>query len=331
MNLYHFYLNHPLYTFFGGYKFDGAQNYRTRPIYGLRLGSELNPRIGLEIVGAYIRSRYRDEGDTELQRNIFRYSLDGIYRFGILGQQNPVVPFFALGLGGITFKGRSGGDDHSRWQANYGLGVMMFMTDRFSLRGDLRHLVLIDHNHYSNFEGSVGVAFLFGNESRASAVSDQNNKTETPSPAPTQTSPKPLPAQLPAESPAVKKEEATNIILKDVHFAFQSSKLTQNGTEILDRVIQNLKDNPDMSLRIEGKTSASGTKKYNQKLSERRANAVKTYLLSEGSIDPNRLKTIGYGKARPAVFEPHPSNKYSKAAKANMRAHFVILINTETL
>jgi len=81
-----------------------------------------------------------------------------------------------------------------------------------------------------------------------------------------------------------------------------------------------------LSPSIAGYTSASGTEAYNQKLSERRANAVKAYLANEGIIAPDRLSTIGYGETNPAMHEAAPKEIYSKAAKANMRVLFEVIV-----
>jgi OOP family OmpA-OmpF porin len=85
-------------------------------------------------------------------------------------------------------------------------------------------------------------------------------------------------------------------------------------------------ENPESNVRIAGYTSASGTKEYNQKLSERRAKAVEEYLIKEGFVSPERLSTIGYGETRPAEYEAAPTALYSKAAKANMRVLFEIIV-----
>ena len=61
-------------------------------------------------------------------------------------------------------------------------------------------------------------------------------------------------------------------------------------------------------------------------MSERRANAVKEYLINEGIISPDRLSTIGYGETNPAMYEAAPKDLYSKAAKANMRVLFEIIV-----
>jgi outer membrane protein OmpA-like peptidoglycan-associated protein len=116
------------------------------------------------------------------------------------------------------------------------------------------------------------------------------------------------------------------LAFEDVHFDFDKSTLKPEAQTILKRNIQLLKDNPKAKLRIAGYTSASGTHAYNQKLSERRANAVQAYLISEGVIAPDRLSTIGYGETNPAMYEAAPKELYSKAAKANMRVLFEIIV-----
>ena len=95
---------------------------------------------------------------------------------------------------------------------------------------------------------------------------------------------------------------------------------------ILKRNIQLLKANPKVKVCIAGYTSASGTESYNQRLRERRPNAVKEYLTKEGVISPDRLSTIGYGETRPAEYEAAPKDLYSQAAKANMRVLFEIIV-----
>jgi outer membrane protein OmpA-like peptidoglycan-associated protein len=116
------------------------------------------------------------------------------------------------------------------------------------------------------------------------------------------------------------------LAFEDIHFNFDKSTLTPLAKRLLKKNIQLLKDNPGTKVRIAGYTSASGTEAYNQKLSERRANAVRKYLINEGIITRDRLSTIGYGESNPAVYEPRPKDLYSKAAKANMRVLFEIIV-----
>jgi outer membrane protein OmpA-like peptidoglycan-associated protein len=107
--------------------------------------------------------------------------------------------------------------------------------------------------------------------------------------------------------------------LDNSHFDFNSAAISENGKTILNHNAAALKGNPDMKVRIAGYASASGSVEYNQDLSERRAEAVKEYLVKTGAIDGNRLTTIGYGNTKPAKYEANPSDKLSAAALANMR------------
>jgi outer membrane beta-barrel protein len=115
------------------------------------------------------------------------------------------------------------------------------------------------------------------------------------------------------------------VTLQNSHFDFDSAEISENGKTILKSNIAALKSKPDMQLRIAGHTSASGSEEYNQSLSERRAEAVKAYIVKEGGIDADRLSTIGYGKKNPAQHEVDPSDKLSPAALANMRVVLEII------
>lgn len=121
-------------------------------------------------------------------------------------------------------------------------------------------------------------------------------------------------------------EGVTILAFEDIHFNFDKSTLTPEAQTILKRNIQMLKDNPQSEVRIAGYTSASGTDEYNQSLSERRATAVRQYLINEGIITPDRLTKIGYGEENPAMYEPLPKEIYSPEAKANMRVLFEIIV-----
>jgi OOP family OmpA-OmpF porin len=116
------------------------------------------------------------------------------------------------------------------------------------------------------------------------------------------------------------------ITLEDIHFDFDKATLTEEASGMLKKNIQSMKENPGIKVRIEGHTCAHGQDDYNLRLSERRANAVKEYLMKEGGISSERLTTIAYGETRLAMPEtPTPQNKNSAEAKTNRRVHFVVI------
>jgi len=122
-----------------------------------------------------------------------------------------------------------------------------------------------------------------------------------------------------------KKADEEVVVFGDTHFAYNKSTLTDSAKMLLDNEVKTLKENPKMKVRMAGYTSAEGTEDSNQKLSERRADAVRAYLIEKG-IAQERITTIGYGRTKPALYEVSPGDIYSKEAHANMRVLFEITV-----
>lgn len=85
-----------------------------------------------------------------------------------------------------------------------------------------------------------------------------------------------------------------------VFFDFDKSTLQPEGRTTIEQWAAWLKTYPANKLIIEGHADERGTREYNLALGERRANASREYLVSLG-IDPNRIRTISFGKERPAI------------------------------
>ena len=85
-----------------------------------------------------------------------------------------------------------------------------------------------------------------------------------------------------------------------VFFAFDSSAISADSAEILDTQVKWLKKHEEVKVVVQGYCDERGTREYNLALGERRANAVKQFLVSKG-IAADRISTISYGKERPAV------------------------------
>ncbi len=85
-----------------------------------------------------------------------------------------------------------------------------------------------------------------------------------------------------------------------VFFGYDSSELDSDALELLQDQVAWLKQNSGVSVTIEGHCDERGTREYNLALGEKRAQAVKNYLIGLG-INPDRVSTISYGKERPAV------------------------------
>ena len=116
-----------------------------------------------------------------------------------------------------------------------------------------------------------------------------------PAPAP-MAKPAPAPAPAPKAAPKPVVEKVT--MAAETHFDFDKAVLKPDGKARLDDLVGKLKAvNLEVIIAI-GHTDSIGSKAYNQKLSVRRANAVKAYLVSKG-IEANRIYTEGKGKTQP--------------------------------
>jgi len=105
-----------------------------------------------------------------------------------------------------------------------------------------------------------------------------------------------------------------------IHFKPTSAELTPDSYELLDRIAEFLKANPEIQLRIHGHTDiGSSDPHYNQRLSEARANAVRTYLIQKG-IDPQRIQAVGHGNKKPIA-----DNSTAEGRAQNRRVEFEIL------
>ena len=85
-----------------------------------------------------------------------------------------------------------------------------------------------------------------------------------------------------------------------VFFATNESVLTTASRETLRKQAAWLRKNSKVTIVLEGHADERGTREYNLALGEKRAQAVKNYLIGLG-INPDRVSTISYGKERPAV------------------------------
>lgn len=85
-----------------------------------------------------------------------------------------------------------------------------------------------------------------------------------------------------------------------VFFETDRSDLTAEGRATLDRQSAWLKKYPSVNITVEGHCDERGTREYNLALGERRATSAKNYLVASG-VSASRVKTVSYGKERPAV------------------------------
>jgi outer membrane protein OmpA-like peptidoglycan-associated protein len=111
---------------------------------------------------------------------------------------------------------------------------------------------------------------------------------------------------------------ADQIILPDaIFFGFDSDQIQSQSLNVLDQVVEVLKEVPDFGrLRIEGHSDSTGNAEYNLRLSQRRAESVRQYLIQQG-LEGSQLESIGFGAQRPVA-----TNETEEGRAENRRVEF---------
>ncbi|MHB1757394.1 MAG: OmpA family protein [Leptospirillum sp.] len=137
--------------------------------------------------------------------------------------------------------------------------------------------------------------------------------------------PAPTPVAVPAPAPVVhqlvhakKTKRGLVFTLGSVLFATNKSNLNENARNSVNELTAYLTDHPSRNIRIEGYTDSTGSKKFNQALSIRRAKSVKAALVQAG-IGKDRIQTKGYGLRFPVA-----TNKTVAGRQLNRRVEVVI-------
>src|SRR5712691_4783241 len=107
------------------------------------------------------------------------------------------------------------------------------------------------------------------------------------------------------------------VTLHGPQFDFNKATLKPAGKKMVDGAVTVMKDKPSMKVSVEGHTDSIGSDTYNQKLSERRAQAVRDYMVSQG-IDAARISVKGWGKTKPIA-----SNKTEAGRAENRRVEII--------
>jgi hypothetical protein len=123
----------------------------------------------------------------------------------------------------------------------------------------------------------------------------------------------------PRPEPPPKKPATLPKVLNKVQFLYNSAEFEPNSLPQLDSAVVVLKNYPTLEILIKGHTSSEGEADYNQKLSEKRAEAVKNYLIQHG-IDAKRLSSKGFGESQLLVTDDSEENK-----RLNRRIEFEIV------
>src|SRR3984893_16550219 len=314
-------------------------------LYGVALGREMGPFINMEL--NFNGARVNDVRGTG-PLDTYGYSLDVL---GILNRNGLFSPYLTAGVGAesnVLVPGNAL-TNQTKLMTQAGVGTYINLwrssdgTSAFALRPEVEarwddpgkgaHLV--------DYIALLGFQYSFA-----------GSPTPAPPPPPPPAPPPPpvsqaapAPAAVPAtppdsdhdgvpdnidkcpDTPAGVQVDAQgcplkgSITLEGVNFEHNSAALTVASHPPLDAIADGLKKHPRLKVEIQGHTDSTGSPAYNLKLSQRRADSVRDYLVSNG-VTPDQLETKGYGQTQPAA-----SNKTAEGRAQNRRVVMFVISN----
>ncbi|MCK7479740.1 MAG: OmpA family protein [Candidatus Moduliflexus flocculans] len=243
------------------------------------------------------------------------------------------VPYVSLGAGFTSYKNKGLGN-----QKNYdfildpGFGVKHYLSKNFALRGDARYILNDTGNElHHNLLYNAGLTFEFGMDDEEPAApapveplkeelcpggpdgcvekdwckkdSDGDGVPDCIDKCPD--TPKGIKVDANGCPPAA---EQGAIIFRNILFDFNKSNVKPDSFAVLEEIVEYLETNKGVMMEIQGHTDNKGTAEYNMKLSYKRADSVRKYIVGKG-IAPERLKVNGFGFSKPVVPNDSDENR----------------------
>jgi OOP family OmpA-OmpF porin len=315
-------------------------------LYGLAIGREMGPFINMEL--NFNGARVNDGRGTG-HLDTYGYSLDVL---GILNRTGLISPYLTLGVGAesnVLVPGNAL-TNQTKLLTQAGVGTYINLwrssdgTSAFALRPEVKarwddpgkgaHLV--------DYIAMLGFQYSFGG-SRTPEPPAPPAPPPPPPPAVSQAAPPvaAAPATPPdsdhdgvpdnidqcPDTPAGVQVDAVgcplkgSITLEGVNFEHNSAALTVASHPALDAIADGLKKHPRLKIEIQGHTDSTGTPEYNLRLSQKRADSVRSYLL-DGGVNPEQLEAKGYGQTQPAA-----SNRTAEGRAKNRRVVMYVISN----
>lgn len=276
-------------------------------VVGLRLGANMHRPVSYFLEGLY--SSF--EGDllsdnsnvvemrAGLERNFdFRNSDLGWYLAGALGYADLNNP--------------TGTDDFGRPLLSAGIGLRNAASHGVRWRLELREEVWMGDEGVNGFDIANTQLLLglgLGLRGRDDTDDDGDGVPNRIDRCPnTPRGTKVDASGCPEKRKALFEEGKKSLVLEGVNFVTDSDELTPQSRDILDRVAESLADWPEVKVEIGGHTDSVSDGDYNLNLSQRRAEAVRRYLIDKG-ISAKRLEAKGYGETRPVATNDTPDGR----------------------
>lgn len=267
------------------YMSDSARGFEDEgELYGAGIGYFLTDDVSLSLSHGVYSDVTSDNpvgaaGHKDIKGSLT--SLDAAYHFGTPGVG--LRPYVSAGAAHQSIGQADRGGRNNSTFANLGTGVKYYFTENLFAKASVDGMYNIDQGD-AEWMAGVGVGMNFG-----------GGAAPAPAPAPV--------AVAPVEEPAPVAEPVPEVVRVELDVKFDFDKAQVKPESFAD--IQNLADfmnqYPQTSTTVEGHTDSVGTDAYNQKLSERRAAAVREVLVNQYGVDSARVSSVGYGESRPVA------------------------------
>ncbi len=277
--------------------------------YGWQLGAEymVTDDVGVELFFSKANPDVNADGESG-DADDKRWGVNALYYFET---GTALEPYVLAGIANQEYD-FSVSDEDGSWSqeddstvAQLGGGLRYFFTDNFSVRTDVRAVNSLDEED-THAQATFGFSYNFGGAKKAAPVAapstyctqDEdgdgvcNEKDQCPGTAAgVQVDANGCPAKL-------TRTESMNL---HVNFANDSSVVDGKYMPNIQKAADFMKKYSTVNADIEGHTDSNASDAYNQKLSQKRADAVKGVLVSKYGVASNRLKAVGYGESRPVT------------------------------
>jgi OmpA-OmpF porin, OOP family len=308
---------------------DARQTSKDNFGYQLGIGYNFMPNFAVELNdsnGSYKLKGY--SGSSGPSEKLNALSLDLMFK--LLPSSSRFRPYVIAGGGELNDTIGGHAETNHAWMAEAGVGMLTGLgaqtgSTRLQLRTEAKYRWEFIQNaaYIPNNPGDivvgVGLQLSFGNPTPPPPVA-MAPPPPPPPPPPAVETPPPAPECHP---PAGFKVDANcriieqSVVVRAVDFEFNSAQLTGPAQQTLDEVAAALASQPELNVEIQGYTDSTGAAAYNLRLSQRRAEAVKAYLISKGVN--GSLTAKGYGKASPIA-----TNDTTEGRAQNRRVEFQV-------
>ncbi|HEB9331951.1 TPA: fibronectin-binding outer membrane protein CadF [Campylobacter coli] len=292
--------------------FEGNLDMDNRYAPGIRLGYHFDDfwldqlELGLE---HYSDVKYTN---STLTTDITRTYLSAIKGID-LGEK-----FYFYGLAGGGYEDFSKGafDNKSGGFGHYGAGLKFRLSDSLALRLETRDQISF-HNANHSWVSTLGISFGFGAK-REKVVAEQVKEVAI-EPRVAASAQSQCPVE-PREGAMLDENGCEKTISFEGHFGFDKVDINPVFEEKIKEIAQILDENARYDTILEGHTDNIGSRAYNQKLSERRAESVAKELEKFG-VDKDRIQTVGYGQDKPRSSN---DTKEGRADNRRVDAKFIL-------